>query len=46
MKEILLEILNKIDELSRSVETGDIDLSYFREELVELSMKIKGDLIK
>ena len=41
MKEIILEILNKIDDLSRAVERGDIDLSDFRQELVELYAKAK-----
>lgn len=42
MKEILMEILTSIDQLSRSVERGDIDLADFRENLVEISMKIKN----
>ena len=37
-----MEMLRKIDELSRCVERGDTDLSDFREGLVELSMEIKG----
>lgn len=41
MKEILQEILQKIDDLSRAVERGDIDLQDFREGLVDVSIKVK-----
>lgn len=40
MKEILKEILQAIDDLSRAVERGDIDLSQFREKLLEIYSKI------
>lgn len=41
MERILIEIVKSIDELSRAVERGDVELQDFRDDLVDIVINIK-----
>ena len=45
MKEEILKIISKLDELSRAVERGDRDLSDFREDLLALYVEVKDKVL-